>query len=101
MREPASNDPVDPDLVGASEQGLRRASSAIRWIVVAALAVALGLFYALSASAENLTGKVIRVADGDTITVLGSGNQQHKIRIAGIDAPEKGQPYGQKSRESL
>lgn len=55
----------------------------------------------LSASAELLTGRVIRVADGDTITVLDASNTQFKIRLAGIDAPEKKQPFGQVSKKSL
>lgn len=38
---------------------------------------------------ESLTGKVVGVSDGDTITVLDAGKAQHKIRLAGIDAPEK------------
>lgn len=50
---------------------------------------------------ETLVGRVVGVADGDTITVLDSLNQQHKIRLAGIDAPEKAQPYGQRSKQSL
>lgn len=41
------------------------------------------------------------MSDGDTITVLDSGKQQHKIRVAGIDAPEKNQPFGQRSKENL
>ena len=41
------------------------------------------------------------VADGDTITVLDSGNRQQKIRLAGIDAPEKGQAFGNVSRQHL
>ena len=41
------------------------------------------------------------MADGDTITVLDSNNTQHKIRLQGIDAPEKAQAYGQKSKQSL
>lgn len=40
-------------------------------------------------------------ADGDTITVLDDSNTQHKIRLEGIDAPEKKQPFGQRSKESL
>ncbi len=44
---------------------------------------------------------VVHVADGDTITVLDAGKVQHKVRLAGIDAPEKAQPFGQRSRESL
>ena len=97
MPEPASNDPIDPDAIGGgSEAGLRRARTVLRWVIVAALAVALALFYALTASAGELTGKVIRVGDGDTITVLDAGNKQTKIRVMGIDAPEKGQPFGNK-----
>lgn len=54
----------------------------------------------------TLTGKVIRVADGDTLTIRGTENQ--KIRLASIDAPEKksgskrpAQPYSEPSREYL
>jgi endonuclease YncB( thermonuclease family) len=53
------------------------------------------------ASAETLQGRVVSIADGDTITVLDSDHQQHKIRLSGIDAPEKKQPFGQKSKEHL
>jgi endonuclease YncB( thermonuclease family) len=53
------------------------------------------------ASAETLTGTVVAVADGDTITVLDAHHEQHKIRLSGIDAPEKSQPYGQRSKESM
>lgn len=53
------------------------------------------------AYADTLLGLVVGVADGDTITVLDAERQQHKIRLAGIDAPEKKQPYGQKSKASL
>ena len=41
------------------------------------------------------------VSDGDTVTVLDTEDVQHKIRLAGIDAPEKSQPFGQRSKESL
>ncbi len=43
-------------------------------------------------------GKVVSVTDGDTIKVLKDG-QQVKIRLASIDCPEKGQPYGQKAKQ--
>ena len=46
-----------------------------------------------------LEGTVVNVADGDTITVLDSDKVQHRVRIAGIDAPEKGQPFGNASRK--
>lgn len=53
------------------------------------------------AGAEILSGKVVAVADGDTVTVRDARMQTHKIRLAGIDAPERSQPYGQVSRRSL
>lgn len=64
----------------------------------------LGLALLLSAGvvlADTLTGKVVGVSDGDTITVLDSDKRQHKIRVTGIDAPEKNQPFGQRSKENL
>ncbi len=51
--------------------------------------------------AATLEGVVIGVSDGDTVTVLDSRKQQHKIRLSGIDAPEKSQPFGEESRRSL
>lgn len=61
------------------------------------------LFIAFSNStfADVINGRVIGVADGDTITVLDSANTQHKIRLAGIDAPEKKQAFGNVSKQSL
>ncbi len=41
------------------------------------------------------------VADGDTVTVLDAERHQHKVRLAGIDAPEKAQPFDQASKISL
>lgn len=64
-------------------------------------AAALGLFLAAPLSAATLEGMVVGVADGDTLTVLDKGRRQHKIRLAGIDAPEKRQDFGQRSKESL
>jgi endonuclease YncB( thermonuclease family) len=52
-------------------------------------------------SAATLQGKVVSVADGDTVTVLDAQKTQHKIRLQGIDAPERGQAYGNKSKQSL
>ena len=46
-------------------------------------------------------GRVVGVADGDTITVLDSSNQEHRIRLQGIDAPEKGQAFGTRSKQNL
>jgi endonuclease YncB( thermonuclease family) len=51
--------------------------------------------------AETLTGRVVGIADGDTLTLLDATNTQHKIRLAGIDSPEKSQPFGQHCKKSL
>lgn len=44
---------------------------------------------------------MVRVSDGDTITVLDANRMQHKIRLAGIDAPEKRQAFGNVSKQNL
>ena len=49
-------------------------------------------------ASELLTGKVVRVADGDTITLL-VDQTQHRIRLHGIDCPERGQPFGTKAKQ--
>jgi endonuclease YncB( thermonuclease family) len=54
-----------------------------------------------SALAEQRHGTVVAIADGDTLTLLDSQRQQHRIRLDGIDAPERAQPYGQRARQSL
>lgn len=51
--------------------------------------------------AQSLSGRVAGIADGDTITILTDPKQQVKVRINGIDAPEKGQAFGQASKEHL
>jgi len=53
------------------------------------------------AHSATITGRVVGVADGDTVTVLDASNTQHKIRLSGIDAPEKKQPFGMRSKQSL
>ncbi len=50
---------------------------------------------------RTIEGRVVGVTDGDTITVLTAENKQYKIRLAGIDAPERGQDFGTKSSDSL
>jgi endonuclease YncB( thermonuclease family) len=62
----------------------------VLWLLVSAAALADG----------RLTGKVVSVADGDSITVLSRG-ERHRIRLRDIDAPERGQPVGADSRRAL
>jgi endonuclease YncB( thermonuclease family) len=47
------------------------------------------------------SGKVVTIADGDTFTLLSKENKQIKIRLYGIDTPEKKQPYGTVARQYL
>ena len=51
--------------------------------------------------AATLQGQVVKVADGDTITVQDDMGRKHRIRLAGIDAPEMNQPYGLHSKNNL
>lgn len=76
-------------------------ASAIVNVAAQLLFALLSLTGSVSAWAGLLSGKVIGVTDGDTITLLDDSKTQHKIRLAGIDAPEKGQPFGQPSKERL
>ena len=54
-----------------------------------------------STQAATLTGRVVGITDGDTITVLDTTNTQYKIRLSGIDAAENKQAFGKVSKQSL
>lgn len=69
----------------------------IKGIVIYAVAV---LLFGASVRAEMLAGRVVAIADGDTLTVLVE-HTQHKVRLAEIDAPERRQAFGTQSRQSL
>jgi micrococcal nuclease len=59
------------------------------------------LLSAASFSAQaDFNARVIKVADGDTVTVL-KGKQQVRVRLSSIDAPEKNQPFGTRSQQHL
>jgi len=63
---------------------------------------AVGLVLVLLASpvlAADFTGKVVGVLDGDTIEVVHNGRPE-RIRLNGIDCPEKGQAYGRRAKEA-
>ncbi len=48
-----------------------------------------------------IRGKVVKIADGDSFTLLTPENQQIRIRMFGIDSPEKGQAFYRKSKNNL
>jgi endonuclease YncB( thermonuclease family) len=68
--------------------------------LVTKLAALVLLAAPLAAAAETLTGKVVSIADGDTITVLVE-REQVKVRLAEIDAPERGQPWSKRAKQAL
>lgn len=59
------------------------------------------LSVAHTSTADTLHGRVVGISDGDTVTVLDDTNTQWKIRLMGVDAPEKKQAFGNKSKERL
>jgi endonuclease YncB( thermonuclease family) len=70
------------------------------------LTAAAGLFLALAACAQTTTHesfepRVVGVLDGDTIDVRAGNAPPYRIRLAGIDAPEKGQAFGDNSKKNL
>ena len=78
-------------------RALRRVVAALGTLLfVAALSSAQGC-----AGRADISGKVIAVADGDTIRILDADKRQHKIRLAWIDAPERHMPYGSAARKAL
>lgn len=56
---------------------------------------------ATAATAARLEGQVVGLSDGDTLIVLDATKTQHKVRLAGIDAPEKKQAFGNRSQQYL
>ena len=74
----------------------RRNKQLIKATLIAAL-----LYLSAAGQPQTITGKVVAIADGDTITVLDASNRQHKIRLDGIDAPESSQDFGSRAKQSL
>src|SRR5262245_1768545 len=62
------------------------------WLVLSSTALA---------ASWTFEGRAVGVSDGDTITVLDDTKTQHNVRIGGIDAPEKGQAFGERSKQNL
>ena len=66
--------------------------------ILFAMLITLAPLAALSAEHH---GTVVGISDGDTLTLLDANKTQYRIRLDGIDAPERTQPYGQRARQSL
>ncbi len=65
------------------------------------LILASALLFSLRSAAEILQGRVIGISDGDSVTVLDVSSMQVKIRLMGMDAPERKQAFSKQSRQSL
>jgi len=69
--------------------------------LVSVFLLLLFLTAAPAAMAAALQGWVVAVADGDTLTVRDERKQQHRVRLAGVDAPENSQPFGEQARQRV
>ena len=64
-------------------------------------AILLVFLLSVPALPSELQGRVVSIADGDTFTLLIADKQQIRIRLAEIDTPESGQPYGNRAKQAL
>jgi len=78
-----------------SDLFVRAAKALVQCALLVLLLSAAGVF------AATLRGEVVGLADGDTITVLDSGKRSIRVRLAGIDAPERSQAFGSRARHQL
>ena len=63
--------------------------------------ILVGLLLSAPAMSSELQGRVVAIADGDTFMLLTTDKQQIRIRLAEIDTPESGQPYGNRAKQAL
>lgn len=77
-------------------EAMRLASPLIALLLILSLPAANG-----ESPTKTLQGQVVAIADGDTLIVLDADKTQHKVRLDGIDTPEKGQAFGTQARKAL
>ena len=78
-------------------RGLSVGSQIIDRLLIAGLL----LSFSFPVHAESISGKVVSISDGDTLTILDNSNTQTRVRLAAIDAPEKAQAFGQRGKQEL
>lgn len=66
-----------------------------------ALTLLVLLLHAATGWAADYAGRIVGVVDGDTVDLLSLSKELHRIRLAGIDAPERGQPFGAVAKRAL
>ncbi|MFY7295282.1 thermonuclease family protein [Enterobacter cloacae complex sp. IR5457] len=69
--------------------------------IITQLCCATTLLFVSFNSYADIRGRVVRILDGDTLEVLQQNGELTRVRLNGIDAPEKAQPFGQRSRQAL
>jgi endonuclease YncB( thermonuclease family) len=70
-------------------------------IIVRRALLCMLLLVAWPAAADTLQGRVVAISDGDTLTVLDGKRRQTRVRLFGIDTPERRQPYGSRAKQAL
>lgn len=73
------------------EDAVRLTLNCLLWLALAAPAAAV----------TTLRGQVVSVAGGDVVTMVDAQHREHKLRLAFIDAPEVGQPFGDEAQSAL
>lgn len=69
-----------------------------RWTLIG-FTLAYSISHALAG--QVIPGKVVGITDGDTLTLLDENQTQYRIRVSGIDTPERGQAFGHVASENL